>query len=498
MNVSTMILTAVLNWCDTKIGLLLLFTLLLLISSQKKRNRINFPPGPWVIPVLQDVLTGFDHHAVDKVAEKYGHIFSIWRRGVKIVYVSGFEMVHEVLVTQGDNFLDRPVSSLYNEAFKGNGISVSNGYRWRRQRHFSVSHMNSFGGGRRTMELNILQECGRLCGAIQEDIGCAFDPQTKINHSVANVIGFLMFGKHFSNNSADFQALLNLSAESVSLVHTPLAQLYDICPWIMRRLPGPHEIILSNYSKLAASLRKQIEIHKKDWDPFHHRDFVDSYIGEIDKRRKDTEAGFRVENLVYCTLDMFEAGTETVTSTLRWALLNMIKYPVVQEEVHAEIDRVVGRSRQPCLADRVNMPYTNAVLHETQRAGNILPMNTPRVAHRDTTLGGYLIPEGTMVITSLSSVLCDKCKWETPDQFNPNHFLDSQGSFRKREAFFAFSAGKRKCLGEHLAQMELFLFFTSLLQRFAFSSPGGPEPSLEAQGMAVRSPKPFQVWAFPR
>ncbi|XP_063059519.1 cytochrome P450 2J2-like isoform X2 [Engraulis encrasicolus] len=358
--------------------------------------------------------------------------------------------------------------------------------------------MKSIGNGGRTMELNILKECALLCGAIQEEQGGAFDPHMKINHAVANVIGFLIFGKCFSSNSPDFQALLNLSAESVSLVHTPLAQLYDMCPWIMRRLPGPHEIILSNYSKLAYFVRKQIEIHKKDWDPFYHRDFVDSYIGEIDKRRKDTEAGFRVENLAYCTLDMFEAGTETVTSTLRWALLNMIKYPVIQEEVHSEIERVVGRSRPPCLADRVYMPYTNAVLHETQRLGNILPMNTPRVARRDTTLGGYLIPQGTMVITSLSSVLHDKSEWETPLQFNPYHFLDSQGSFRKREAFFAFSAGKRMCLGEHLAQMELFLFFTSLLQRFSFSSPPGPELSLEAQGTAVMAPRPFKVHASPR
>lgn len=68
---------------------------------------------------------------------------------------------------------------------------------------------------------------------------------------------------------------------------------------------------------------------------------------------------------------------------------------VYKEEVHSEIERVVGRSRPPCLADRVYMPYTNAVLHETQRLGNILPMNTPRVARRDTTLGGYLIPQVT-------------------------------------------------------------------------------------------------------
>lgn len=56
-----------------------------------------------------------------QIAQKYGHIFSIRRGGIKIVYVLGFKMVQEVLITQGDNFLDRPVSLLYNEAFKGNG-----------------------------------------------------------------------------------------------------------------------------------------------------------------------------------------------------------------------------------------------------------------------------------------------------------------------------------------------------------------------------------------
>lgn len=488
----TMFFTAILDWCDSKTCLLILGLLLLFIKTRKKGNS-DYPPGPWVIPLLHDILIGFDHHTIDKIAQRYGHIFSIRRGGIKTVYVSGFKMVHEVLVTQGDNFLDHPVSPLLNEAFKGNGISASNGYRWRRQRHFSVSHIYPVGDGRRALELNILRECALLTEAIQEEIGVLFDPHTKITNAVTNVIGFLVFGKCFNNSSSDFHTLLTLSAESCSLARTPLAQLYDICPWFMKRFPGPRETILSNYSKVAAFLRKQIEIHKKDWDPFHHRDFIDSYIGEIDKRRKDREAGFGVENLVYCTLDMLEAGTETMTSTLRWALLFMMKYPEVQKAAQAQIDRVVGQSRQPCLADKVNMPYINAVLHETQRVANILPFSTPRVARRDTTLGGYLIPEGTVVITSLSSVLNDKSKWMTPDKFNPDHFLDSQGLFWKREAFFPFSAGKRMCLGEQLAQMELFLFFTSLLQRFTFSSPGGVEPSLETQGMNVMSPKPFKV-----
>ncbi|XP_044216830.1 cytochrome P450 2K1-like [Thunnus albacares] len=109
------------------------------------------------------------------------------------------------------------------------------------------------------------------------------------------------------------------------------------------------------------------------------------------------------------------------------------------------------------------MPYADAVIHEIQRMGNIIPLGFPKMASKDTTLGGYFIPKGTAITTILSSVLFDKDEWATPDIFNPEHFLDSEGNFRRRDAFLPFSAGKRVCLGEHLARMELFLFFTCLL-----------------------------------
>uniref|UniRef100_A0A3B4D043 Uncharacterized protein n=1 Tax=Pygocentrus nattereri TaxID=42514 RepID=A0A3B4D043_PYGNA len=101
--------------------------------------------------------------------------------------------------------------------------------------------------------------------------------------------------------------------------------------------------------------------------------------------------------------------------------------------------------------------------------------------------------KGTAVVTSLSSVLSDKGEWERPQEFYPKHFLDDQGHFWKKELFVPFSAGKRACLGENLAGMELFLFFTSLLQRFTFSAPQGTQLSMEAQGASERSPKSFHM-----
>ncbi|KFW64190.1 Cytochrome P450 2J6, partial [Pygoscelis adeliae] len=109
--------------------------------------------------------------------------------------------------------------------------------------------------------------------------------------------------------------------------------------------------------------------------------------------------------------------------------------------------------------------YTNAVIHEVQRKGNIIPLNVPRLTVKDTVLDGFHIPKGTVLLTNLTSVMFDKNEWETPDTFNPRHFL-KDGQFWKRESFVPFSIGKRACPGEVLARSELFLFFTALLQKF--------------------------------
>uniref|UniRef100_A0A7M4FLI2 Cytochrome P450 2W1 n=1 Tax=Crocodylus porosus TaxID=8502 RepID=A0A7M4FLI2_CROPO len=179
-------------------------------------------------------------------------------------------------------------------------------------------------------------------------------------------------------------------------------------------------------------------------------------------------------------------------------LIEMIKS--FNRKVYAEIDRVLEPGCLPTFEARKNMPFTNAVIHEVQRFVTLLP-HVPRCTSVNTNFKGYFIPKGTTVIPLLTSVLLDKTQWETPYQFNPNHFLDADGKFVKKDAFLPFSTGRRNCIGESLAKMELFLFFTGLLQKFTFLPPAGVTESdldtVAEAGFTMR-PRPQSARAVQR
>ncbi|CAI5639964.1 unnamed protein product, partial [Oreochromis niloticus] len=202
--------------------------------------------------------------------------------------------------------------------------------------------------------------------------------------------------------------------------------MYNTLPWLMRWLPGSHQKTFTLIKKIAEFVETRIKEHLENFDPSSPRDYIDSFLIEMGEA---------------CTMDLFGAGTETTTTTLHWGLLYMIHYPDIQKKVQAEIDAVAGSCRQPSTSDRENMPFTDAVIHEIQRMGNIIPLNVVHMANKNTTLDKYSIPKGTKILAPLHSVLHDESMWETPHSFNPQQFLDQDGKFRKREAFLPFSAG---------------------------------------------------------
>lgn len=224
-----------------------------------------------------------------------------------------------------------------------------------------------------------------------------------------------------------------------------------------------------------------------------------TFFTEIERRTSTGEdLGFFSEWQLVCVMfDLWVAGMETAVPTIRWAFLLMIKYPEYQQKVRDEIDCVIGKDRLPTTADRNSMPYTQAVINEIQRFANIVPANFPRIVTKyNAIVDGYSIPKSTTIVPQISVTNNDEASFSNADTFDPNHFLESDGkTLKKIDCFQPFSIGKRTCLGEGLARMELFLVFTSVLQRFVLKIPDKfPEPSLKPVVRFIMDPQFYECF----
>ncbi|CAO2588150.1 Cytochrome P450 2J4 [Lemmus lemmus] len=494
------LVTAIWAALHLKTLLLAAVTFLFLADYLKNRRPKNYPPGPKGLPFVGSIFQlDFEkpHLSIQPFVKKYGNIFSLNLGDVSSVFITGLPLIKEVFTHMEENILTRPVTPTRERICINNGLVFSSGQTWKEQRRFALMTLRNFGLGKKSLEQRMQEEARYLVEAIKEEEGQPFNPHFSINNAVSNIICSVTFGERFEYHDSQFQEMLRLMDEATCLETSFMCQLYNIFPWIMKYLPGSHQTVFRNWDKLKLFVSSIIDDHRRDWNPDEPRDFIDAFLTEMTKVYPEKTTSFNEENLISSTLDLFFAGTETTSTTLRWALLYMALYPDVQEKVQAEIDRVIGQKRQASLADRESMPYTNAVVHEVQRMGNIVPLNVPREVSKDTSLNGFHFPKGTILLTNLTELHSDPKEWATPETFNPEHFLEN-GQFKKRESFLPFSMGKRACLGEQLARSELFIFFTTLLQNFTFKPPVNEKLSLKFRMGLTLSPVSHHLCAVPR
>uniref|UniRef100_A0A096M595 Cytochrome P450 2G1-like n=1 Tax=Poecilia formosa TaxID=48698 RepID=A0A096M595_POEFO len=443
------------------------------------------------------------------------------------------------------------------------GIGISNGERWRQLRRFTLSTLRDFGMGRKGMEewiqeeskhlrarmrtykLNKLsrerkchqkylqkhkifpstkKECWKsfyyLAMFLCSPPGEPFDPTILLSRTVSNVVCCLVFGQRFSYEDKHFVNLLAVIAMIVRFNSSPKGMMYNIFPWLMERLPGKQHAVFGKIEEIRDFVKMKIQEHRDSLDPSSPRDFIDCFLIRVHEEKENPSTEFHYDNLVATVMNLFLAGTETTSSTIRHALSVLIKHRNIQEKMQEEIDSVIGRERCPNMEDRKSLPFSDAVIHEIQRFLDIVPFSLPHYALQDVSFRGYTIPKvshrmqesiplcklilsnisDTVIVPLLHSVLKEEKQWATPHSFNPQHFLDQNGNFKKNPAFLPFSAGKRACVGESLARMELFIFIVTLLQDFTFTCPGGPDSInlIPEYSSFANLPRSHKIIATPR
>ncbi|XP_025099197.1 cytochrome P450 2U1-like [Pomacea canaliculata] len=478
------------------------------------RRPSGVPPGPgFTLPVLGHLhlLRSDPRQTFAAWRRQYGDVFSLYMGSRLVVVLNGYKVIKDSLVKHADAFSDRPHFPVLDSI-------KSKGQRWNGKYFYPISFtlFRSYMESSKKDDLEILREFGMgkniLAEKIQEEVieylkalaGKKGQPQelTRMTQvSVSNNICSIVFGQRFEYEDPVFKRYMQAVDEniqgggSVSLVQSfPILRFIPGDPFGMKKM-------YENISMVLNTLVKPfVDRHIKDYDENSVDDFISAYLREIRKGQQKPVAEFVNEvNLWKVILDLFGAGTETTSTSIRWTIAYFLHHPDVQDKCYEEIRRVVGTERAPTIRDRSDLLYLEATILEVMRYSSIVPFSVPHSTACDVEFSGYRIPSGTYIIPNLYSVLHAPEIWGDPDNFRPERFIGQDGKLLRFEEFIPFSLGRRVCLGEALAKMELFLYLAAMIQRFRFLPPEtGELPSLQGNLGIVETPKPYMVRAVPR
>ena len=481
---------------------LLIFIVVLLFVYICTRKPDGIPPGPsYTFPMVGDfpLLIGGDILGTfRKLRKKHGDIFSLYFGKDLTIVINSYKLLHEAAVRKGDVFSGRP-SFFANDLCGGKrGITLTDGPFWKNQRKFTHASLQEFGFGKSTFEGRILQEVECFIDVLMEQDGRPFDFGKYIHASVANVIYSIVCGKRHEYDDEQLQKLL-LDLEIMITQGQKVRVLLSCAPFL-EYVPGDPlgmnmlRNIMKDWKEYSRNIHEE---HARKLDENKPKDFFDMYILEMSK---GDNPEFTVDQLCTIARDLFAAGSETTATTIRWAVLYLLKYGDIKARLQSDIDEIIPDNHFPRLEDKANLPYVEAFILEVLRYANIAPLGVPHaVTTDDVVFQGYRIPKDTPVLFNLDSVLKDPQLFENPLQFNPGRFIGDDGKVFRPKEFIPFGIGRRICLGKAVAKMELFLFLAAMIKQFDFVLPEGvSEPDLEGVLSDTYAPKPFKVRAIQR
>lgn len=185
-------------------------------------------------------------------------------------------------------------------------------------------------------------------------------------------------------------------------------------------------------------------------------------------------------------------------------MAEILKNQKVMKKVQDELAEIVGLKNMVEESHLPKLMYLNATFKETFRLHTPLPFLLPRTPSKSCIVGGYLIPRDSTVFLNVWAIQRDPQHWENPSEFNPERFLNYEGSGKwdysgTNSKYFPFGSGRRRCPGIPLAEKMMLHILASLLHSFDWSLPKGEDHDLcEKFGIALKKKKPLVAVPSPR
>ncbi|KAI6003411.1 cytochrome P450 [Pisolithus marmoratus] len=436
------------------------------ILGSRPRSKLPYPPGPKGLPFIGNALDIDPQRPQLTYAQwgkTYGDIVYTRTLGQDIVIVNSEKTARILVDGRSEIYSDRYRSSIYR--VYGTDLmtpALEYGKEWKTHRRlFHLSLRNDVVGKYDDLHLNHARQ-------LLENISCHSTNFFEHFDLYAGAVTIeLIYGRRVEGKDDPIFAMANGLAETVCKEVTPnkvgLLKAMPFLQYLPSWFPG------AGFKRTGAQCREMIaEMADVPFamakNEMERGELSHCMISDMLKHGEVEEAAAKA-----AVSSIYLAGAETTASVLKTIALIMTLYPDVQDNIHAELDTVVGRGNLPTFADRPRLPYLQAVLYEVMRWNPPAPLGLPHVTTASDIYEGYHIPKGTMVLFNYWAM--KDHGYNNPERFDPTRHLTSDGQLSpqaKQKNLIFFGFGKRVCPGRFFADHALWAATAVMLSALKF------------------------------
>uniref|UniRef100_A0A7N0UE57 Cytochrome P450 n=1 Tax=Kalanchoe fedtschenkoi TaxID=63787 RepID=A0A7N0UE57_KALFE len=480
-----------------------------LIVKALRTPRLLLPPGPRGLPVLGYIpfLGTQLHLTFTKLGDLYGPIYKIWLGRKLCVILSSPDVVSEVVKDQDAIFANRDstVASMI-ATYGGNDIGFGDyNPEWRKLRKIFMHKMlgnstldASFGLRREAVKKSVREVYGKIGTSV--NIG-QVGRRIVINGMVSMIWGGSVKGVV---EGSDLQGLLG---ELMELVGAPnVSDFFPALAWldlqrIEVRIKKMFDQIDRMFDLVIARNQENMEEEASSQESSKRSTDLLQYLMEL-KDSDDASSSISITQVKAMLMDIAVGGSDTTSSTLEWAMSELLLHPQAMKTVQEELIQVVGLDDLVTESHLPKLHYLDAVIKETQRLHPAFPLLVPRRPSQATEVGGYFIPEDTKVFINVYAMHRNPTLWDSPLEFRPERFLDGETNWNysgKDMKYLPFGSGRRACPGIPLAERSLKYVLASFVHCFDWEVPKGVKIDLEEIfGITMRKKEPLAAIPTPR
>jgi len=294
--------------------------------------------------------------------DKYGSIVGFYIGNEPGVILADFDLIKDIY--KRDDVSTRPSMRPFCDMRPGHwvldkendgkvpGVIFTQGKFWTEQRRFTLRALRDFGFGKASMEDTIMDEVEKLCDQLKPFEGKSLNLQRKVNVSVLNALWGMLVGEKLSLQDPRLIRIVELfdkvlRGQGVSGALATMLPFPEMMRWpvIYNLLGVDVETSFETMHEMQSLVETYVQDHKDSLDENNIRDYLDTYLLEIQKHQNDSNSSFHQERghymLVNTLIDLLIAGMETTSSAIVWTLLLLLHHPEAKRNVLEEIDKVL-------------------------------------------------------------------------------------------------------------------------------------------------------------